>query len=465
MKINRLALIGLLVLVSLFLLISCVGNDDDDSQEREENDDDDNDDDDDVQDDDDDDDDDNDDYTGPAILNQENQDHIDEVTHSKRSWLNSVELLVDGVESYPLRNQLIQGATKHINLQYLVFESNDTGYATAQLLADKAAQGVEVNVILDWVSQMFQSDGMGPIDVMKNGGVNVVLYDPIWWDWERVINKRVHVKVLIVDGKEAIVGGLNVGDSYFLGGQEPQAWRDTDVYVTGTAVAHVQMHFLSNWDEFNKVIFPGFTDNYTRFHPKLDNPGETTVRYLSHTPRHGKFWIYNMYNAVVPMAEEYIYLESPYFCLHETLLENLKEAAQNGIDVRILTNGQDNIDMGEMMWFASLYYFQELMDAGIRLFLFEGGGEYEMLHSKIGVIDGVWSTIGSYNLDFRSAFSNSECVLNVHGEEFGLAMEELLLKDMSAAYSMEVDQDFMDALTQEDLDAMEFWHNFEGLMK
>jgi len=162
--------------------------------------------------------------------------------------------------------------------------------------------------------------------------------------------------------------------------------------------------------------------------------------------------------------EYYIYLVSLYFCLHETLRDNLKQAAQNGIDVRVLTNGEDNIDLGAMMWFASLYYFQELLDANVRLFLWEGGGEFKMFHSKIGVIDDVWSTIGSYNLDFRSAFSNSECAINVHGEAFGSMFKDVILEDMSQKYSMEVTQEFMDNLTQEDHDSMEFWHQFEGLM-
>jgi len=206
MKLNVHALlIGLLILLAMLIFVSCGDDDDDESRGALEDDDDtgyDDDDDDDDDSGDDDSSDDDDAVTG--ILSEGNQAHIDELTHSKRSNYNSVELLLNGVQSYPLRNKMINGATEHINLQYLVFESNETGYDTAELLAQKASEGVEVNVILDWVSQMFQSDGMGPIDVMTGAGVNVILYDPIWWEWDEFINKRIHVKVLIVDGKEAM---------------------------------------------------------------------------------------------------------------------------------------------------------------------------------------------------------------------------------------------------------------------
>ena len=409
--------------------------------------------------------DDDDDAADPdGILSEENQEFMDEATDTKRSFGNEVQLLVDGLESVPVRTALLESAVEHINMCALDIAEDDSGWDVAQLLVDKVNEGVEVNVILDWMSQILFQGTTGPIDQMADGGVNVVGYYPPAWEWDVFINKRIHEKLIIVDGKEAIMGGLNVGDHYYHGGISDDGWRDTDVYLKGPAVSDLQERFIDNWIEFNTEVNPYFElENEEKYFPELSEAGNLTTRYVTHTPRHGEFNVNHMYLYAIQMAKEFIYIENPYFCTPDDRRNLLAEAAQNGVDVRVLTNSKETNDLGEPMWYASLYYFQEMLDAGIRIFVMNGQ-HYEMIHSKTAVIDGIWSTVGSFNMDFRSAYTNSENTINIHGEKFGKQVKELLERDMSDTYSYEITQEFMDNLTEQDLRKMNLYHLLEGFL-
>ena len=458
MKANKFFPLILILLVLMTAALFSCGDDDDDDNDDSASDDDDS--------GTDDDDDDNDDDTGPppAILQDDNQQLLDEVTQTERSYGNDVTLLVDGVVSAPVRFDMIDSATDHINLQALDIAQDETGWETAQRIVDRLDQGVEVNVILDWLSQSIFQDGNGPIDLMIDAGANVILYFPLGWDWDVFINKRIHEKILVVDGVEAIVGGLNVGDHYYHGGASPDGWRDTDVHVTGPAVADLQARFISNWIEFSTVEDPEFElVDQDRYFPDLSQTGDTTTRYVPHTPRRDELYVAQMYKEVIGMAEDFIYIENPYFCPVRPHIDALKQAAQRGVDVRILTNSKQTNDLGEPMWYASLYYFQEFLDAGVSLYVWRGD-EFSMIHSKTAAIDGVWATVGSYNFDYRSAVSNSENTFNVHGDAFGLQVAEQLEDDMSSTYADPITQQFMDDLTDEDHRKMEMYHKMEFLL-
>ena len=409
-------------------------------------------------------DDDDDSTTQDGILSEENQAFMDDATDTERSFGNEVVLLVDGLESVPVRTALLESAKEHINMCALDIAEDDSGWTTAQLLVDKVNEGVEVNLILDWMSQILFQETTGLIDQMIDGGVNVMMYYPPAWDWDVFINKRIHEKLLIVDGKEAIMGGLNVGDHYYHGGISDDGWRDTDVFLKGPVVSNLQKRFIDNWVEFNTEVNPLFElEDEEKYFPALDEAGEFTTRYVTHTPRLGKFNINHMYRYAFQMAQEYIFIENPYFCMPDDNRFLLMEAAESGVDVRVLTNSKETNDLGEPMWYASLYYFQEMLDAGIRIFVMNSE-HYEMIHSKTAVIDGAWSTIGSFNMDFRSAYTNSENTINIHGETFGQQVKEVLERDMSETYSYEIKQEYMDNLTEGDLRKMRMYHLLEGFL-
>jgi len=392
-----------------------------------------------------------------TILDPDGQALMDAATHTSAIDGNQVELLVDGAESYPKRMELLRSATQHINLQTLLFEDNETGWDTAWLLSEKALSGVEVNVILDFVSQIMDST-MEITYILDCSGVNVVRYNPTGYNYG--INSRMHEKILVVDGRAAVVGGMNIGDKYFMGGVTEDGWRDTDVFVRGPVVADIQKVFLDNWDDFRRKENPFFWDEYSRFYPDLRPAGEISARFVGHAPRWEDYDGYANYIAAISLAKDYIYLENAYFIPPPALRERLIGAARRGLEVLILTNSAESSDIGAPLYYASLYHFEELLANDVRLFLRKG----TTLHSKLGTIDGQWSTIGSFNLDPRSAFTNSECNLNIHGADFALQVEDMFFQDLRPGRAEEIGLDFVQNLSPTDRLLMELFHAFEDLM-
>ena len=182
-----------------------------------------------------------------------------------------------------------------------------------------------------------------------------------------------------------------------------------------------------------------------------------SARFVHHTPRLQDFSIYFLYLDVIDMAVDHIYIESPYFIPTPELRIALMNAADRGVDVQVITNSEESNDLGGPLYFASLYYFEDFIQHGIKVYLWQG----PTIHSKVATIDGNWSTVGSFNLEFRSCFSNSESNMTIHGGAFAAEMEEMFFDDMERGAVIEVDEDFMEALSARDRRRMELFHIFE----
>ncbi len=324
--------------------------------------------------------------------------------------------LFDGKESFAERRQLITTAKNSIHLQTFIFSDDETGRATASMLAERAKAGVKVRVIVDGLGSSRCSGEL--LKEMTDAGVELRVYST-GLDLLS-INNRWHEKHLIVDGKVAIEGGMNIADEYAFGGSgrrlirgdgpERDAWRDTDVRVEGPAVHDVQRAFLRNWGLLGdavpaaeaQALFPaprlapdGPSVRVVQHHPHGDAPDQNTLKLHVETTR---------------QAKKHIAIENAYFVPPRELIDALVDASRRGVTVEVLTNSKQSSDMGFVVD-AARYNYKQLIGAGVKIYEMQGTGT---LHAKTLTADGTYSIVGSCNLNGRSHGRDTESVLAIN---------------------------------------------------
>jgi cardiolipin synthase len=372
---------------------------------------------------------------------------MDRWTASHETAGSTTHLLVDNAETRELRNALMASAQASIHFTALLIEDDDTGRETAAALAAAARRGVEVRVIVDATTELaFGSYRL--FDEMRDAGVMILPYNPVieWatlrWRVGINANQRLHEKLLIVDGREVVLGGRNVGDDYLLDGK----WRDTDVYLAGPGVADVERMFLAIWGEFSDwermagcpqasshgFYCPSENDGAlaadARFFPSLEPMGPARTRTVYSDPRSQKTPLgYLATLNLLRSAKRSIQITNSYFVPPRRLRKHLKAAAARGVKVTVLTNSLGSTDAW-WMYYASLNYYEELIKAGIEIHQYRGT---ETLHAKTMIVDDTVAVIGSYNLDPRSAASNSESLLVVREGEAVDQLRAAFVKDLA----------------------------------
>lgn len=360
---------------------------------------------------------------------------LDEQTGAREVLGNDVRLLAgDIAEARATWLSLIDGATHSIHVVSLIIEDNALGRDITARLVNAAARGVQVRVMVDSVSE-YTYGNWDILEELAAGGVHVMAFNPItdWaslrWQVDLWANQRIHEKVMVVDGRRAIAGGRNIGDSYMADGR----WRDTDILVTGPAVAELQRLVLNDWDEFTGwEKLGGCPQRYwgaycpadgepararmAEYFPAATATGDTSVRVVHSNPRaqeraHG--WV--SYLSAIRGAQTSVKIANAYFVPPRRLRKHLKAAVARGVNVTVITNSRTSND-AESMWYAAANYYRELIDAGVRICEWNGS---ETMHAKTMVIDDTVGFVGSYNLDPRSATTNSEAIAILRGSAVG----------------------------------------------
>lgn len=342
---------------------------------------------------------------------------------------NKVQLLFDGPATMKEMLKAIGEARNSINFETYIFDEDELGTEFADLLVQKQREGVTVNIIYDSVGTLNVPQAF--FERMRAGGVKLVAFNPVnpakvrGNGWK--VNNRDHRKILIVDGKIAFTGGINISDTYsksspFRSRTKPTeksqvGWRDTHVKIEGPAVAAFQWLFIRAWTAQD-------TDDLREadYFPTQVIAGDRIVRVLGSQPG-GKFEIYKAYLLAMQEAKKSIHITMAYFVPDEQTTKVLKDAARSGVDVRIVL---PSVSDSALVYHAGRAQYDELLEAGVKI--------YEMklavLHAKTAVIDGVWSTVGSTNLDTRSFVHNSEVSVIVIGDSFGGEMERAFQEDI-----------------------------------
>ena len=344
---------------------------------------------------------------------------------------NKVVLLQDGPATFKAMFNAIRHAKDHIHMETYIIEDDEVGKKFAEELIARQAQGVHVTLIYDSVGSINTSKDF--FKRLVEGGAKTLEFNPInpltaKKGWQ--VNQRDHRKLLIIDGRIAFLGGINISSVYSggsfshsskrrPGGNPP--WRDTHLQVEGPVVAEFQRLFLATWDkQKGEPLAPRSS------FPQLSNQGKEVMRAIGSSPDEPYSLIYATLISAIQSAETSVHLTNAYFVPDPQLLAALTDAAQRGVDVRIIL--PSNTDFW-LVFHAGRSYYAKLLVAGVKI--------YErrdvLLHSKTALIDGVWSTIGSTNLDWRSFLHNDEVNAVILGQEFGAQMAAMFNADLAAS--------------------------------
>ncbi|WP_229219897.1 cardiolipin synthase [Rugamonas fusca] len=342
---------------------------------------------------------------------------------------NKCTLLYDGPQTMAAMSAAIAAATDHINLETYIFDQDALGRQFADQLIERQRHGITVNILYDSVGTLDVPQAF--FERMRAAGIHLVAFNPVnparlrGDDWR--INHRDHRKLLIVDGKVAFTGGLNISGTYarsslFRSHNPPASagqlgWRDTEVMIEGPAVAAFQWVFLRTWAGQDAADLPD-----AHYFPPPARAGDKIVRVLASDPG-GQFEIYKAYSLAIQQARRSIHLTSAYFVPDPQTVAALTAAARRGVDVRIVVPGKS--DLG-LVFYAGRSSYDDLLAAGVHLHAMK----LAMLHAKTAVIDGNWSTVGSTNIDTRSFLHNSELNVVVLGDSFGAEMESAFREDL-----------------------------------
>ncbi|MRV72247.1 cardiolipin synthase [Duganella sp. FT92W] len=351
---------------------------------------------------------------------------------------NKVDLLFDGPQTMKAMMAAIAQAKNHINFETYIFDQDELGEQFANLLLDKQRQGVIVNIIYDSVGTIGVPQAF--FDRMRAGGIRLVAFNPVnpakvrGNGWK--VNNRDHRKILIVDGKIAFTGGINISDTYAKSSpfrsknrstdQSQLGWRDTHVRIEGPAAAAFQWLFIQAWTNQDADDLRD-----ADYFPKLSPVGDRIVRVLGSKPG-GRFEIYKAYLLAMQEAKKSIHITMAYFVPDQQTITALKDAVKRGVDVRIVL---PSISDSGLVFHAGRALYDDLLASGVKIHELK----LSVLHAKTAVIDGVWSTVGSTNLDTRSFLHNSEVSVVVMGAGFGDELERAFQEDLRNSTEITLD--------------------------
>lgn len=352
---------------------------------------------------------------------------------------NKVVLLQDGKATYAAMNTAIRAARDHINVETYIIEDDEIGRRFADLLLAQQQRGIQVNLIYDSFGCINTPKAF--FERLQQGGINVLEFNPInplaaGKPW--LINHRDHRKLLVVDGRIAFLGGINISSVYSSSGsgtrrhteaeQKKAAWRDTDLQIEGPAVAELQKLFIASWAKQQGKPLAA-----RKYFPELQAQGKDIVRAIGSTPDEPYSLIYLTLISAIGNAERQIQLTNAYFVPDPQLLKALTDAARRGVEVTLILPGHSD---SEMAFQAGRSHYSALLKAGVKIYQRHGA----LLHSKTALIDGVWSCVGSSNLDWRSFRDNDEVNAVVLGRDFARQMSAMIARDLASSEAITLEK-------------------------
>ena len=352
---------------------------------------------------------------------------------------NKLVLLQDGPATYQAMFAAIRRAKDNINLETYIFGDDDIGRQFADLLLQRQAAGVQVNLIYDSVGCLNTPREF--FERLSAGGIQVLEFNPInpfngnKKDW--LLNNRDHRKLLVVDGRVAFIGGINISESYSRGpstksarkaGVNTLGWRDTHLQIEGPVVAQFQKLFMDTWAR--QKGRPLARKNYF---PKLDKQGDEIVRAIGSASADPRSLIYLTLLSAIDNAEQRIYLTNAYFVPDPQLIKSLTDAARRGVDVKLILPSHSD---SWTVLYAGRSHYTRLLRAGVKIYERRSA----IMHSKTASVDGVWSTIGSTNLDWRSFLHNDEINAAILGRDFARQMDAMFAKDLAESDAIDLDR-------------------------
>ncbi|HWM91305.1 MAG TPA: phospholipase D-like domain-containing protein [Thermoanaerobaculia bacterium] len=332
---------------------------------------------------------------------------------------NEVQVYVRGEDAFASMREAVAGARREILLESYIYKDDATGREFLEELSLAARRGVEVRVLADALGSFSTRSAFW--QEMKRRGIQVRLFHPLFSHlWYQPF--RDHRKILVVDRRVAFTGGMNIGEEY--GSTSPnrgETWRDTHVRVTGPAAWEMAVVFSEGWVHAGgePLEIPPLPAE------QAEGPG-ARILVLDSRPKRGQAESASALAAIVGAARRCVWITNAYFAPGWSAVRVLGQAAQRGVDVRLLLPGRTDVPIVRR---AAHGYYERLLAKGVRIFEYQTS----ILHAKSLVADSYVSVVGSTNLDFRSFLFNAECDLAILDEGVALRMEETFQEDLRSA--------------------------------
>jgi cardiolipin synthase len=328
---------------------------------------------------------------------------------------NTVEIFENGAYFEVLLAE-IRSAKRSVHFETFLWTEGVLGQRVADALSERARAGLQVRVLLDATGT--KKLGKAADRQMKEAGCKVVKYHPRHIRNIGVMNERDHRKLVVLDGRVALLGGHCIVDAWLGDAQDKEHFADISVRVRGPIVNAVQSAFSENWAGETGELFVG-DDVF----PSLEKAGDVTAHAAYLKPEGSAPAVKILHHTIICLARKRIWIQNPYFIPEPEAIDAFGAAVKRGVDVRVMmpsSGGSDN----PMVQHAGHRNFEKLLRCGVRLFEYS----HTLLHQKVMTVDGVWCSIGSTNFDDRSFETNDEITLGFKDAAAAKRLEEIFEK-------------------------------------
>jgi cardiolipin synthase len=340
---------------------------------------------------------------------------------------NSVRLLANG-HFFDVVLEHIARAEHNVHFETFLWKDGVLGRRMAAAFIERARAGVHVRIMLDDTGA--RRMGKEVLQQMRDAGCRVRFFHKRSLRNLGVINNRDHRKLLVIDGREAFVGGHCVVDEWLGDAEDGRNYSDLSVHLQGPIVNSLQGVFSENWTGETGELFVG-----DKFFPHLEPAGDVTMHAVFVKPENSAPTIKILHHTVLCLAQKRIWIQNPYFIPEPAAIEAFGDAVKRGVDVRVLmpsTSGSDN----PIVQHAGHRNFENLMKRGVKLYEYP----HTLLHQKVMTVDGVWSAIGSTNFDDRSFETNDEITMAILDEKLAGDLDAVFEKFMARAQPIDLDK-------------------------
>lgn len=350
---------------------------------------------------------------------------------------SSASLLINGDEMFSKLKEALQDAKNYIYIQYYIFRADTIGSELLDILKMKANEGVVVRLLVDGLGSKSLKKKL--LKNLRSSGVKVSLFDPISPFSIGTINYRNHRKIVVIDGIKGFTGGLNVGDEY-LGRSKIGFWRDTHLFIEGSVVEELQNIFLQDWHystfdssekiQINRLSYQHEKSNDQNLQDE-SNKVKGAVQIFGSGPDTKEPTMRNAFHTLLTIAENSIWIATPYFVPDQEIFTILKLKALSGLDVRIIYPGKSDSILSDS---ASKSYFAPLLESGVKIYTYKNN----FLHSKVLLIDNEIASVGTANLDVRSLHLNYELTSFLYESDAVDQVKQSFLNDFSVSTQLDV---------------------------
>ena len=319
---------------------------------------------------------------------------------------NTVTLLLTGQEKFDDLFSAIKQAKSSIHLEYFNFRNDSIANHLFNLLADKVKEGVEVRALFDAFGNMSNNKPLRKkeLDNLRERGIEIYEFDPIRFPWINHVFARDHRKIVVIDGSIAYTGGMNVADYYINGTKVVGEWHDMHCRIEGDEVNTLQKIFIKTWNKVTKQhlsgakYYRGDRPNTTFVdlkRPAVNSLNNMMVGIINREPRTSNAIIRKFYTTAIDVAKDSIQIINPYFTLNRAIKKAIKRAVKRGVKVDIMLSVRSDIPLTPDCGF---YNAHQLMKRGCNIWMYMPGFH----HTKVIMVDGLFCTVGSANLNSRS---------------------------------------------------------------